>query len=271
MIYYGEKNMVKKTRRSIQTSGNHSNKTKITAALLVFVLMGSGIALIFSNSDSNENINNEFSSNIVPTNCPENDKSTPRTIDFIRRPPRCIELNKTHTAIFDTTEGEIRFLLDTSLTPNTTNNFVVLTNYGYYDSTLLFRLDPSIGIIQGGSPHTNDWSDQGPGYTISDEGGLFLPLSNGGVKGPFTYSPGQLIMARSSGLNSSGAQFFFSTGEEVSLLDNQGSYIVFGETDPQGLSVLKKMMDLYEKDENSPYGGSPKRQLLIRSVTIETE
>ena len=78
-------------------------------------------------------------------------------------------------------------------------------------------------------------------------------------------------MARSSGLNSSGAQFFFSTDEEVSLLDSQGSYIVFGETDAQGLSVLKKMMDLYEKDESSPYGGGPTRQLLIRSVTIETE
>ena len=261
--------MVKKTRRPIETSGNHSNKTRITAALLVFVLLGSGIALVFSNS--NENNNNEFSSNIVPTNCPKNDKSSPQTIDFIRRPPRCIEPNKTYTAIFDTTEGEIKVLLDTSLTPNTTNNFVVLANYGYYDNTLLFRLDPSIGIIQGGSPHTNDWSDPGPGYTISDEGGLFLPLSDGGVKGPFTYSPGQLIMARSSGLNSSGGQFFFSTGEEVSLLDSQGSYIVFGETDTQGLSILKKMMDLYEKDENSLYGGGPKRQLLIRSVTIEIE
>jgi cyclophilin family peptidyl-prolyl cis-trans isomerase len=78
-------------------------------------------------------------------------------------------------------------------------------------------------------------------------------------------------MARKAGLNSSGAQFFFSTGEEVSLLDSQGSYIVFGETDTQGLSILKKMMDLYEEDEKSPYGGGPKRQLLIRSVTIEIE
>ena len=127
--------MVKKTRRQIQNSGNHSNKTRITAALLVFVLLGSGIALVFSNS--NENNNNEFSSNIVPTNCPKNDKSSPQTIDFIRRPPRCIEPNKTYTAIFDTTEGEIKVLLDTSLTPNTTNNFVVLANYGSVSYTHL--------------------------------------------------------------------------------------------------------------------------------------
>ena len=263
--------MVKKTRRQIQNSGNHSNKTRITAALLVFVLIGSGIALVFTNSDSESNSNSEFSSNVIPTNCPKFDKSSPRTIDFLRPPPRCINSEKNYTAIFDTTEGQINVVVDTSLTPNTTNNFVVLANYGYYDDTLLFRLDPSIGIVQGGSPHTNDWSDPGPGYTISDEGGLFLPLSNGGVKGPFTYLPGQLIMARSSGLNSSGAQFFFSTSEEVSLLDSQGSYIVFGETDEQGLSVLQKIMSLYEEDENSPYGGGPTREILIRSVSIEID
>ena len=83
--------------------------------------------------------------------------------------------------------------------------------------------------------------------------------------------PGQLIMARSSGLNSSGAQFFFSTSEEVSLLDSQGSYIVFGETDEQGLSVLQKIMSLYEEDKNSPYGGGPTREILIRSVSIDID
>ena len=46
---------LKKTRRQIQNSGNHSNKTRITAALLVFVLIGSGMALVFTNSDSESN------------------------------------------------------------------------------------------------------------------------------------------------------------------------------------------------------------------------
>ena len=34
----------------------------------------------------------------------------------------------------------------------------------------MFRTDTSIDIIQGGSPHTQDTSDPGPGYTIKDEG-----------------------------------------------------------------------------------------------------
>ena len=150
--------------------------------------------------------------------------------------------SKSYTAVFDTTEGEIRVVLDRERTPETVNNFVVLTRYGYYDETLLFRFDPSIAIIQGGAPKTNDWSDPGPGYTIPDEGGQFLPTSNGGLIGPFTYQPGDLVMARSAGPNSSGAQFFFATGPEVGLLDAQGTYIVFGHADLAGQAVLEALM-----------------------------
>lgn len=260
--------MVKKTRRPIKHNpGQHSKRTRIVAIIVFAVLMGSGVPLIFSNGGSEE-ASDEF---LMPTNCPHFDKSSEKTLDFLRSPPMCIKPSQKYTAIFDTSEGKIEVALDTSNTPYTANNFIVLSNYKYYDNTLLFRLDPSIAIIQGGAPHTNDWSDSGPGYTIPDEGGLFLPLNNGGVKGPFTYEPGQLIMARSQGLNSSGAQFFFSTGEEVSLLDSQGSYIVFGKTNPEGLSILKKMMGLYKEDSNSPYGGGPSRQINLFSVSIKNE
>jgi len=75
-------------------------------------------------------------------------------------------------------------------------------------------------------------------------------------------------MARSAGLNSSGAQFFFTTGPEVAALDAQGSYIVFGQSDTTGLSVLQGIMDLYRIDPDSPYGGGPSREVTVRSVTI---
>ena len=75
-------------------------------------------------------------------------------------------------------------------------------------------------------------------------------------------------MARSAGLNSSGAQFFFTTGPEGAVLDAQGSYIVFGETDDTDLIVLQGIMDLYRVDPGSPYGGGPSREVTVRSVTI---
>ena len=81
----------------------------------------------------------------------------------------CLAAGTTYTAVFDTTEGEIRVDLDTTNTPGTVNNFVNLARNGYYDGTTIFRTDTSIDIIQGGSPHTEDPSDPGPGYTIPDE------------------------------------------------------------------------------------------------------
>jgi cyclophilin family peptidyl-prolyl cis-trans isomerase len=203
-----------------------------------------------------------------PGDCPAVDKSDGPRLSFSSRPTWCLDGGTTYTAVFDTTEGVIRVALDRERTPETVNNFVVLTRYGYYDDTLLFRFDPSIAIIQGGAPKTNDWSDPGPGYTILDEGGQFLPVSNGGLIGPFTYQPGDLVMARSAGPNSSGAQFFFATGPKVGLLAAQGTYIVFGHADLAGQAVLEAMMGLYQVDETSPYGGGPTREVMVKSVTI---
>ena len=233
----------------------------------MFILLGSGIAVVLANV-GNERDAEEIS---VPTECPATDRSGTPVLDFDRPPPLCIEPSGDYTAVFDTSEGQFRVRLDLERTPNTANNFVVLASYGYYDGTLLFRLDPRIAIIQGGSPHTQDWSDPGPGYNIPDEGGLFLPLTDGTVRGPFSYRPGQLVMARSAGLNSSGAQFFLTTGPEVSALDAQGSYIVFGETDDAGLAVLQDIMELYRVDPDSPYGGSSVREVTVLSVTIVSD
>ncbi|MDE0701012.1 MAG: peptidylprolyl isomerase [Acidimicrobiaceae bacterium] len=198
-------------------------------------------------------------------NCPAPDKSSPRTLDFSGPQPMCINPAHSYTAVFDTSEGEIVIDLDTENTPNTTNNFVTLARWGYYDGTTLFRTDPSIDIIQGGSPHTNSAGDPGPGYTIPDE----PTFSNeGGVlTGPYRYVPGQLVMARSAGPDSSGAQFFFTTGNNTSLLDSQGTYIVFGQTDQAGLGVMQDIIGLHQPDD-SGLGGSPSRTVTVNSVTI---
>ena len=148
--------------------------------------------------------------------CAPDTKPAEPVIDFDAAPQKCIDPTKQYIAVFDTTEGKMRVLLDTANTPGTVNNFVNLAKFGYYDGTTIFRTDTSIEIVQGGSPHTNDPSDPGPGYTISDEGT------------GFTYEPGQLVMARSSGEDSAGAQFFFVAGDAASNLDAQGTYVVFG-------------------------------------------
>ena len=189
--------------------------------------------------------------------CPPADGSGPQVLDFDGPQPMCLDATKEYTAVFDTTAGEMRIALDMANTPITANNFAVLAQYHYYDNTLLFRTDPGIGIIQGGAPHTNTARDQGPGYTIPDEGS------------GFTYEPGQIVMARTAAPNSASAQFFFAVNEKTALLNNQGTYVVFGQMDGESLAVAEAILASHVDQPNNPLGGGPEPQVIVKSVTIE--
>ena len=201
------------------------------------------------------------------TGCPAADGSSPRVLDFDGPQPMCIDSEARYVAVFDTSEGEMRFELTASETPQTVNNFVTLARWGYYDGTLLFRTDPSIDIIQGGSPHTDSASDPGPGYTIPDEP-AFDEDPDGRLTGPYRYQPGQLVMARPAGRrDSASAQFFLTTGPNTSGLDSQGTYVVFGQTDDAGLAVAQSIIGLHV--DTGSRGGAPSRDVTVHSVTIE--
>ena len=144
--------------------------------------------------------------------------------------------------------------LDTTKTPMTANNFIVLAGYHYYDGTAMFRTDTSIDIIQGGSPHTQDASDPGPGYTIKDEGS------------GYKYVPGDLTMARTSAPNSASAQYFFCAGASCSNLNSQGTYVTFGHA-TSGLNVLEKILGLNVNESNG-LGGAPSRLVTVKTVNI---
>lgn len=200
--------------------------------------------------------------------CPPADGSAERTLTFDDTFEDCLEEGVDYQARFTTTEGEVLVDLLEDEMPNTVNSFVALVRYGYYDDTLLFRTDPSIDIIQGGSPTTQDNTDPGPGFTLPDTGGEFrLDPTTGQYTGPFTYAEGQLIMARSAGPDSSGGQFFFSTGPNVSLLDSQGTYLLFGDV-LEGLDVLQAIIGLHEEDPTSGLGGAPSRDVTVERVEI---
>ncbi len=189
--------------------------------------------------------------------CPPDDGSGPTVLYFDGPHPLCLDFAKQYTAVFDTTAGELRIALDTVNTPVTANNFAVLAWHHYYDDTLLFRTDPSIGIIQGGAPHTNSPSDPGPGYTIPDEGS------------GFTYEPGHLVMARTAAPDSASAQFFFAVNENAALLNSQGTYVVFGQMDDASLAVAEAILASHVDQPDNPLGGGPEPPVFVNSVTIE--
>lgn len=183
------------------------------------------------------------------TPCPKPNGVEERTTSFTKAPPMCIDKTKSYTATFDTSEGKIVVALDTKKTPNTVNNFVVLSRYGYYDTSYIFRTDVNLDIIQGGGATNTD----SPGYTIKDEGT------------GFAYKPGDLVMARSGAPDSGGGQFFFVTGPKASVLDGQGNYVTFGRI-TEGLDVAQAIQALNAGD--GQLGGAPRRPVLIKRVII---
>ena len=99
-----------------------------------------------------------------------------RVLDFDGPPMLCIDPAVAHTAVFDTSRGVVRVALDVAGTPGTVNSFVNLARFGYYDGTLVHRSAPSIGILQGGSPHTNGAVRPGTGLHAVGRGHrLHLP------------------------------------------------------------------------------------------------
>jgi len=183
------------------------------------------------------------------TPCPKTDGSEKRVTSFEKAPSMCIDAAKSYTATFDTSEGVVEVALDTKKTPNTVNNFVVLSRYKYYDGSYIFRTDPSIDIIQGGGATNSD----DPGYSIKDEGTGFM------------YEEGDLVMARTAAPDSAGGQFFFVTGENAALLNSQGTYVTFGKI-TKGLDVVKKIIGL--NSGSGDLGGAPSRTVEITTVSI---
>lgn len=179
-------------------------------------------------------------------------------------PPTCTDPAKTYRAVLTTSAGVIRTALDTARTPQTTNNFVVLARYGYYDGSSFQRSEPSIDIIQGGAPNTQSISDPGPGYTIKDEGGKFT-----------SYAEGDLVMARTGEPNSASAQYFFSAGPKTAGLGSQGTYVTFGKV-VEGLDVVKKVLASHvpcppaaAAAGTACSGGAPQPPVIVQTVTIE--
>ena len=101
--------------------------------------------------------------------------------------------------------------------PNHVDNFIGLTESGFYDGVLFHRIIPGF-MIQGGDPNTidgdpNTWGTGGPSTSVDAE---FNTIK---------HNRGIVSMARSADPNSGGSQFFIVHGDS-NFLDEQ--YTVFG-------------------------------------------
>ena len=133
---------------------------------------------------------------------------------YSKPPEMKIDPTKSYVATIDTSRGTISAELFAKEAPKTVNNFVFLSQEGFYDGLKFHRVIPDF-MIQGGDPEGSGAG--GPGYKFEDE------VSAKNI--PRKHRKGSLSMAN-AGPNTNGSQFFI-THVVTDWLD--GKHTVFGQ------------------------------------------
>jgi peptidyl-prolyl cis-trans isomerase B (cyclophilin B) len=162
-------------------------------------------------------------------------------------------LQARHFARWWTTLGSFTSDLRDEIVPITANNFIDLTNAGFYNGLHFHRVISGF-MIQDGCPQGPGYG--GPGYTIQDE---FSPLL-------LHDSAGVLAMARTSQPNSAGSQYYITLAP-TSWLD--GGYAVFGKVF-QGLDVVMNIGSVQTDANDHPISNVNIDSLKILNMVINS-
>jgi len=171
----------------------------------------------------------------------------------------CLEKEdeKNRLAIIDTSKGIIKIELFEDKLPKTTENFIKLATDGFYDGLIFHRVKDDF-MIQAGR-YTPDGSQKTSPYgTIEFE-----------THPDVQHVDGAISMARGTDPNSASAEFFICD-EAQHFLD--GQYAAFGVV-IEGLEVVQEIASTPHDGslEPNPGGGKPLEDIIINSITIETQ
>jgi cyclophilin family peptidyl-prolyl cis-trans isomerase len=133
-------------------------------------------------------------------------------------------------AVVETSLGTFKIELFKTDAPKTVNNFITLSNSGFYNQTatnkVIFHRIIKDFMVQTGDP--TGTGAGGPGYKFDDE----LPVKR-------SYDVGIVAMAN-AGPNTNGSQFFICTGAQAKGLDTVPNYTQFGKV-VEGMDVVQKI------------------------------
>ena len=164
-------------------------------------------------------------------------------------PEMSIDQSKSYTAVIQTSMGDLTVDFFSDTAPVTVNNFISLSNDGYYDNIIFHRVISGF-MIQGGDPSGTGHGEYGkfPGYTFEDE------LNN-----QQPYEKGILAMAN-AGPNTNGSQFFIMHVDYP--LPYQ--YTIFGKV-TDGLDVIDTIASVQTAE-----GDKPVEDVVILGVTVSS-
>lgn len=148
--------------------------------------------------------------------------------------------------VFHTSEGDIEVTLYEAKAPGHVENFLKLTDEGFYNGILFHRVinNRGMAIIQAGDPNTKEedmtkWGQGGPGYTQDAE------------KNGLIHDEGYLSAAMpGNSQESSGSQFFFTMNRSHHLDDR---HTIFGKI-TGGMDIATKILESPIRDEDPDAG-----------------
>lgn len=167
---------------------------------------------------------------------------------FNSPPPMTIDQSKTYTATLHTSNGDMVASLFVKDAPITVNNFVFLSQRGFYKGVIFHRIIKGF-MVQTGDPLGTGIG--GPGYSFKDE-----PVTR-------DYVRGTLAMAN-AGLNTNGSQFFI-VHQNTALPKN---YTIFGIV-TSGLDVLDKIANTPVRPSPGGEVSQPTEQVTIQSIDVK--
>lgn len=169
---------------------------------------------------------------------------------YTNAPAYQLQSNVDYQAEISTSLGLFTVDLYEQLTPNTVNNFVFLSQNGFYSGTSFHKIIQNF-IIQGGDPQGDGFG--GPGYVFADE-----------IRPDVRFKPYSIAMAN-GGANTNGSQFFIvSKSANTSTLNSM--YTVFGEV-VSGQNVVDAIESVSVKP-STPNQYMPFTPVMINSIRV---
>ena len=157
--------------------------------------------------------------------------------------------------VLETDFGQIVIELYPNIAPKMVERFKTLAHEGFYNGTTFHRVNPGLGIIQGGDPNSRDADPRNDGMGGSNYPDVPAEFSD------ILYERGTVGAARSQSVDSANSQFYITLKRQPSF---DQRYTVFGR-------VIKGINDADIISTAPTRAGSenPDPKITIKSATLQ--
>jgi cyclophilin family peptidyl-prolyl cis-trans isomerase len=157
-------------------------------------------------------------------------------------------------AVIETDYGRIVIELYPNLAPKMVERFKQLANEGFYNGTTIHRIDPELGIIQGGDPNSKD------NDPLNDGGGSSQYPNVPAEFSDIPYDRAIVGAARAQSNDSANCQFFITLKRQPAF---DKRYTIFGRViEGLGNADIISNAPVVEGSER------PADKVLVKSVTL---